>query len=53
MHNLGHVFFKHRERKINPLISRRYPLAQALQALEALLNRQAVGKVVILPQQVG
>ena len=51
--NMGLLFTWLRERKINPLISRRYPLAQAPQALEALLNRQAVGKVVILPQQVG
>lgn len=39
-------------RTIRPLISRRYPLSQAPQALEALLARQAIGKLVILPQQV-
>ena len=49
--NMGLLFTWLRARKINPLISRRYPLAQAPEALEALLNRQAVGKVVILPQQ--
>ncbi|RYZ71704.1 MAG: NADPH:quinone oxidoreductase family protein [Lysobacteraceae bacterium] len=37
--------------RIHPLISRRYPLAQAPLALEALLGRQAVGKLVVLPQQ--
>jgi NADPH2:quinone reductase len=50
--NMGLLFTWLRERRINPLISRRYPLSQAPQALEALLNGQAVGKVVILPQQV-
>jgi NADPH2:quinone reductase len=50
--NMGLLFTWLRERRINPLISRRYPLSQAPQALEALLNRQAIGKVVILPQQV-
>ena len=39
-------------RKIHPLISRRYPLSQAPQALDALLARQAIGKLVVLPQQV-
>ena len=48
--NMGLLFTWLRERKINPLISRRYPLAQAPLALEALLNRQAIGKLVILPQ---
>ena len=40
------------ERKIRPLISKRYPLSQAPAALDALLARQAIGKLVILPQQV-
>jgi NADPH:quinone reductase len=39
------------ERKIHPLISRRYPLSQAAHALDALLGRQAIGKLVVLPQQ--
>lgn len=47
--NMGLLFTWLRERKINPLISRRYPLAQAPEALEALINRQVVGKVVIVP----
>lgn len=50
--NMGLLFSWLRERKIRPLISRRYPLSQAPQALEALLNRQAIGKLVIEPQQV-
>ena len=40
------------ERKIHPLISKRYPLSQASHALDALLGRQAIGKLVVLPQQV-
>lgn len=50
--NMALLFAWLRERKINPLISRRYPLSQAPQALEALLGRQAIGKVVILPQTI-
>lgn len=38
-------------RAIHPHISKRYPLTQAAQALDALLARQAVGKLVLLPQQ--
>lgn len=40
-----------REGALRPLISKRYPLAQAPAALNALLGREAVGKLVILPQQ--
>lgn len=50
--NMRMLFGWLRERKINPHISKRYPLSQAPQALEALLDRQAIGKLVILPQQV-
>lgn len=39
------------EGRIHPLISRRYPLSAAADALDALLGRQAVGKLVVLPQQ--
>jgi len=42
-----------REGALDPLISRRYPLAQAPAALEALLGREAVGKLVVLPGQDG
>ncbi len=38
-----------REGKLRPLISARYPLSQAPQALGALASRSATGKVVILP----
>ena len=50
--NMTLLFTWLRERRIHPLISRRYPLSQASQALDALLGRQAIGKLVILPQQV-
>ena len=39
-----------REGAIHPLISARYPLSRATEALDALLDRQAIGKLVILPQ---
>ncbi len=50
--NMKQLFSWLHERKIHPLISRRYPLAQASQALDALLAREAVGKLVVLPQQI-
>ena len=50
--NMRLLFAWLRERKIHPLISRRYPLSQAPLALDALLARQVTGKVVVLPQQV-
>jgi len=37
------------ERKLRPHVSRAYPLAEARQALEALLARKAVGKLVLKP----
>lgn len=37
------------ERKLRPHVSRAYPLAEAPQALEALLARKAVGKLVLRP----
>lgn len=40
-----------REGAIAPLVSARYPLAQTPAALEALLDRRAVGKLLVLPQQ--
>jgi NADPH2:quinone reductase len=50
--NMKQLFTWLGQRKIHPLVSKRYPLSQASQALEALLARQAVGKLVVLPQQV-
>ena len=50
--NMGQLFGWLSERKIHPLVSKRYPLSQAPLALDALLARQAIGKLVVLPQQV-
>ncbi len=50
--NMAQLFTWLNERKIHPLISKRYPLAQAPAALDALLAREAVGKLVILPQTI-
>jgi NADPH:quinone reductase len=50
--NMKLLFAWLQHRKIHPLISKRYPLAQASQALDALLARQAIGKLVVLPQQI-
>ena len=40
-----------REGALQPMVSQRYPLSQAPAALAALLARQAVGKLLVLPQQ--
>lgn len=50
--NMKQLFAWLGQRKIRPLVSKRYPLSQASHALDALLARQAVGKLVVLPQQV-
>ncbi|MDR6840538.1 NADPH:quinone oxidoreductase family protein [Pseudoxanthomonas sacheonensis] len=50
--NMGLLFSWLRERKIHPLISERYPLSRASDALDRLLARKAIGKLVVLPQQV-
>ncbi|SFN50336.1 NADPH:quinone oxidoreductase family protein [Dokdonella immobilis] len=50
--SLAMLFTWLHERKIRPLISKRYPLSQAPAALDALLARKVIGKLVILPQQV-
>ncbi len=38
------------EGKINPVVSEQFPLARAPEAIQRLLDRQAKGKVVILPE---
>ena len=38
-----------RHREINPLISRKYPLAEARQAVMDLAGRRTHGKVLLLP----
>lgn len=50
--NMAQLFDWLRQRRIHPLISARYPLSRAPQALDALLSRTAIGKLVIEPQQV-
>lgn len=50
--NMGLLFSWLKERKIHPLISGRYPLSRASEALDLLLARKAIGKLVVLPQQV-
>lgn len=51
--NMLQLFSWLNEHKINPHVSKRYPLARAAEALEALLARKAVGKLVVLPQDAG
>ena len=41
------------DRTLRPLISVRYPLSGAAQALDALLGRDAIGKLVIVPSLAG
>ena len=43
------LFELHRQRKIDPVIYRAYPLAELPAALEALGSRQSYGKVVVTP----
>jgi NADPH2:quinone reductase len=50
--NMKLLFSWLHDRKIHPLISKRYPLSKASEALDALLARQAIGKLVVLPQQI-
>ncbi len=39
----------YREGKIEPVVFRRYPLAELPAALEALGSRQSYGKVIVIP----
>ena len=47
--NFQQLFAWHAEGKLKPLVSRTYPLAEAGAAIEALGQRRAVGKLVVLP----
>jgi NADPH:quinone reductase len=38
-----------RDGKIRPLVSKRYPLSEGARALESLLERSALGKLIIVP----
>jgi NADPH2:quinone reductase len=50
--NMGMLFSWLRDLKIHPHISKRYSLSKAGDALDDLLARNAIGKLVILPQQI-
>ena len=41
-----------REGSIKPLISQCYPLSRVPEALEAMMARKVIGKVIVLPQQI-
>lgn len=46
--NFQQLFAWHAEGKLKPLVSQTYPLAEAGEAIEALGQRRAVGKLVVL-----
>ncbi len=46
--NFHQLFAWYREGKVKPLVSRTYPLAQTAEAIKALGQRQAVGKLVVM-----
>ncbi|MDI9779155.1 NADPH:quinone oxidoreductase family protein [Pseudomonas fluorescens] len=48
--NFRQLFAWHAEGKLKPLVSKTYPLAEAGAAIEALGQRRAVGKLVVLAQ---
>lgn len=50
---LGQLVAWLHEGKIHPLVSARYPLAEGARALESVLQRTAVGKVIIVPPGFG
>jgi len=45
--NFAQLFRWHEEGKLHPLISHRFPLAQAKDALHAIMNREVVGKAIL------
>jgi len=45
--NFAELFRWHEEGKLRPHISHRFPLARAAEALDAIVNRQVIGKAVI------
>jgi NADPH2:quinone reductase len=48
--NFRQLFAWHAEGKLKPLVSRTYPLADTGAAIDCLAQRQAVGKLVVLPR---
>ncbi|WP_243613274.1 zinc-binding dehydrogenase [Shimia aestuarii] len=47
--NFAQLFKWFEEGKLAPQVSKAYPLADAGQALSALVNREVVGKVILTP----
>ncbi|MTJ04589.1 MAG: NADPH:quinone oxidoreductase family protein [Sediminimonas qiaohouensis] len=47
--NMAELLQWYQTGKVRPLIEGRYPLAEAAQVLERILNRGAVGKIVLIP----
>ncbi|WP_026758489.1 NADPH:quinone oxidoreductase family protein [Sediminimonas qiaohouensis] len=47
--NMAELLQWYQAGKVRPLIEGRYPLAEAAQVLERILNRGAVGKIVLIP----
>jgi NADPH2:quinone reductase len=45
--NFAQLFRWHAEGKLHPLISHRFPLARAADALRAIVNREVVGKAIL------
>lgn len=51
-HNMRLLLEWLREGSIKPLISKRYPLSRAPEAIAAMMARQVIGKVIVLPQKI-
>lgn len=47
--NFAQLFKWFEEGKLKPQVSKAYPLAEAGEALSALVNRAVVGKVILVP----
>ncbi|HEX4355351.1 MAG TPA: zinc-binding dehydrogenase, partial [Polyangiales bacterium] len=45
--NFAQMFAWHAAGKLKPMVSHRFPLAQAKDALNAIINREVVGKCVV------
>ncbi len=50
LRNMRQLMAWYAEKKINPVVSERFPLARAQEAMQRLLDRRVMGKVVILPE---
>jgi NADPH:quinone reductase len=48
MHDvMEQIFAWYRQGKINPVVSHRFPLSEYRDAMETVLNRRSMGKVVL------